>query len=97
MRAMPDTISAMAKNRVSRAETASGCDSVMAPAATSADILARLQKEIVGILRTNEIREKLAIDGAEIVASSPEEFNTFLRNETVKWAAVVKAAGIPQE
>ena len=70
---------------------------MMAPAATSADILARLQKEIVGILRTNEIREKLAIDGAEIVASSPEEFNTFLRNETVKWAAVVKAAGIPQE
>ena len=39
----------------------------------------------------------LAVDGAEIVASSPEEFATFLRNETVKWAAVVKAAGIPQE
>lgn len=70
---------------------------MMAPAATPADILARLQKEIVAILRTNEIRDKLAVDGAEIVASSPEEFATFLRNETVKWAAVVKAAGIPQE
>ena len=70
---------------------------MMAPAATPADILSKLQKEIVAILRTNEIRDKLAVDGAEIVASSPEEFATFLRNETVKWAAVVKAAGIPQE
>ena len=70
---------------------------MMAPAATPTDILARLQKEIVAILRVNEIREKLAVDGAEIVASSPEEFAVFLRNETVKWAAVVKAAGIPQE
>ena len=70
---------------------------MMAPAATPADILSKLQKEIVAILRTNEIRDKLAVDGAEIVASSPEEFATFLRNETVKWAAVVKAAGIAQE
>jgi tripartite-type tricarboxylate transporter receptor subunit TctC len=45
----------------------------------------------------NQIREKLAVDGAEIVASTPQEFNTFLRAETVKWAAVVKAAGIQQE
>jgi tripartite-type tricarboxylate transporter receptor subunit TctC len=70
---------------------------MMAPAATPADILVRLQKEIVAILRMNEIRDKLAVDGAEIVASSPEEFAAFLRNETVKWAAVVKAAGIAQE
>ena len=70
---------------------------MMAPAATPADILARLQKEIVAILRMNEIRDKLAVDGAEIVASSPEEFAAFLRNETVKWVAVVKAAGIQQE
>ena len=70
---------------------------MMAPAATPTDILTRLQKEIVAILRMNEIREKLAVDGAEIVASTPEEFSTFLRTETVKWAAVVKAAGISQE
>ena len=70
---------------------------MMVPAATPADILGRLQKEIVSVLRMNEIREKLAVDGAEIVASSPEEFSLFLRNETVKWAAVVKAAGIAQE
>jgi len=70
---------------------------MMAPAGTPADILGRLQKEIVAILRMPEIRDKLAVDGAEIVASAPEEFSSFLRAETVKWAAVVKAAGIQPE
>ena len=70
---------------------------MMAPAATPADILLRLQKEIVAILRLQDLREKLAVDGAEIVAGTPEELTAFMRAETVKWAAVVKAAGIPQE
>ena len=70
---------------------------MMAPAATPADILMRLQKEIVAILRMQDLREKLAVDGAEIVAGTPEELTAFMRAETVKWAAVVKAAGIPQE
>ena len=70
---------------------------MMAPAATPAEILTRLQKEIVAILRLQDLREKLAVDGAEIVAGTPEELTAFMRAETVKWAAVVKAAGIPQE
>jgi tripartite-type tricarboxylate transporter receptor subunit TctC len=65
--------------------------------ATPAEILMRLQKEIVAILRLQDLREKLAVDGAEIVAGTPEELTAFMRAETVKWAAVVKAAGIPQE
>ena len=36
-------------------------------------------------------------DGNEIVASTPEEFATFLRTETVKWAKVARAAGIKPE
>jgi tripartite-type tricarboxylate transporter receptor subunit TctC len=70
---------------------------MMAPAATPAEILTRLQKEIVAILRLQDLREKLAVDGAEIVAGTPEELTAFMRAETVKWAAVVKAASIPQE
>ena len=70
---------------------------MMAPAATPPDILAKLQKEVVAALRLPEVRDKLAVDGAEVVASSPEECAAFLRSETVKWAAVVKVAGIQQE
>lgn len=57
----------------------------------------KIAKKSLRILRMNYIREKLAVDGAEIVASTPQELNTFLRAETVKWAAVVKAAGIQQQ
>jgi tripartite-type tricarboxylate transporter receptor subunit TctC len=70
---------------------------MLAPTGTPQVILARLHKETVAILRTPEIRERLAADSAEIVASSPEEFAAFLKAETVKWARVVKAAGIEPE
>lgn len=41
--------------------------------------------------------ERLAADGSEAVGSSPEEFVAFIEAETVKCAAVVKAAGILPE
>ena len=40
---------------------------------------------------------RLAGDGAEVVAGTPEEFGAFIRAETVKWAKVAKAAGIVPE
>jgi tripartite-type tricarboxylate transporter receptor subunit TctC len=69
----------------------------VAPAGTPKDVIARLHKEIVSILRTPETRERFAKDGAEVVASSPEEFDAYIRAEIVKWAKVVKAAGIKAE
>ena len=32
--------------------------------------------------------------GADLIASSPEEFDAYLMSETKKWSAVIKAAGI---
>jgi tripartite-type tricarboxylate transporter receptor subunit TctC len=80
-------------------ETVPGYESVqwsalMAPAATPADIIARLHKETVSILRMAEIRNSLASESAEIVGGSPEELAAFLRAETTKWAKVAKAAGV---
>ena len=70
---------------------------LVAPAGTPREIIAKLNKEAVAILRTPEVRERLASDSAEVVASSPEEFAAFMKAETVKWAKVVKAAGIEPE
>jgi tripartite-type tricarboxylate transporter receptor subunit TctC len=44
-----------------------------------------------------EISARLANDGAEVIASTPEEFGAYIRAETEKWAKVVKAAGIKPE
>jgi len=70
---------------------------LLAPAATPHHLIVRLHREVTAILRTPEIRNRLAADSAEVVAGSPEQFAEFLKAELVKWAAVVKAAGITPE
>ncbi len=70
---------------------------MLAPTGTPPDILAKLHKETVAILRSPEVSQRLAADSAEVVASTPEAFAAFLRAETVKWAKVAKAAGIEPE
>jgi tripartite-type tricarboxylate transporter receptor subunit TctC len=67
---------------------------LLAPAGTSPDIIARLHKETIAIVRTPEMRERLAADGSEVIANTPDEFAAFLRSELVKWAKVVKSTGI---
>ena len=66
---------------------------LMAPAGTPKEVIARLHKEIVAILRAPDIRERFARDGAEVVASSPDEFDAYMRAEAIKWAKVVKSGG----
>ncbi len=70
---------------------------VLAPAGTPREIVARLHVEIARTLRLPELRARLAHDGAEPVGSTPEDFAALIRSETVKWAKVVKAAGIRPE
>lgn len=70
---------------------------LLAPAGTPREIIARLHKESIAILRMPENIARLAADGAEVTTSSPEEFAAFIRAENAKWAKVVKAAGIQPE
>jgi len=70
---------------------------LLAPAATAREIVARLNREAVAVLRTPEITERLAGDGGIVVAGTPEAFAAFLRAETEKWATVARAAGIKPE
>jgi tripartite-type tricarboxylate transporter receptor subunit TctC len=79
-----------------------GFDSVqwyglLAPAGTPREIIERLHREVAAILRGAELRNRLAADGAEVVAGTPEEFAALLRSEIGKWARVAKAAGIVPE
>jgi tripartite-type tricarboxylate transporter receptor subunit TctC len=70
---------------------------ILAPAGTPRPVVDRVHRESVRVLQSPDIRERLQADGADPVASSPEEFAGFLRSETVKWAKVVKAVGIQPE
>src|SRR5690349_19011825 len=67
---------------------------LFAPAKTPKEIIAKLHDAMVSVLHSPAIKNRLAADGAEPVASTPEEFARFLRSETEKWGKVVRAAGI---
>jgi tripartite-type tricarboxylate transporter receptor subunit TctC len=70
---------------------------LLAPAAVSRDIIAKLHREVVAVLRAPEVTSRLAGDGAEVIAGTPEEFGAFIKLETLKWAKVARAAGITPE
>ena len=67
---------------------------VLAPAGTPNWVVARLNREIVHTLQNPQIQQRLADDGSEPLASTPEEFTAFIKSETARWAPVIKAAGI---
>lgn len=71
-----------------------GWTGMAAPAGTSAAIIAKLQKEIARHLLAADVKEQLARQGAQPVGSTPEQFSTFIRAETEKWAKVIKSAGL---
>jgi tripartite-type tricarboxylate transporter receptor subunit TctC len=70
---------------------------LLAPAGTPRDIVLKVHKEATSYLRKPETIEFLARDSNIVVASSPEEFATFIKAEIAKWASVVKVAGIQPE
>jgi len=67
---------------------------VLAPAKTPADIVARLNREITAILRSDDMREKFASQGAEVVPSTPEMFMALMKNDIVKWAKVTSTLNL---
>lgn len=65
-----------------------------APAGTPAPIIARLQKEIEALQKTEEFKKQLSHHGSEVLPMGSAEFAKFMDNETAKWGKVVKQAGI---
>ena len=67
---------------------------LVAPVGTPADILARLHAEATAALKTKDMQDKLAGDGAEPVGTTPAEFAAHIKTELEKWAAVARTAKI---
>lgn len=60
---------------------------------TPRPIIDRYNREIVKILNTQEIRDKLTAMEFEVVAGSPEQFSGWIKNEIPRWGKVIKATG----
>ena len=70
---------------------------VAAPAKTPRDIVAKLNEATVKALRSPDIRERMNQIGFDVVASSPEEFDRFMKEEVDRWTRVVQKGNIKPE
>ena len=70
---------------------------VLAPAGVPREVLARLNGDIVKVMRTPDMRERLATMGIQPLASTPEEFGEFLKSEVARWGKVVRESGAQVE
>ena len=66
---------------------------LMAPAGTPPDVVAKWNADVVKILSAPDMREKLALQGAEAAPMTPAEFSSFIGRELDKYARIVKASG----
>lgn len=66
----------------------------LAPAGTPREIIAKLNREIVRALNQADYRKMLVNAAIDPIGSSPEELGRFIKSETVKWAKVIKDAGV---
>jgi tripartite-type tricarboxylate transporter receptor subunit TctC len=72
---------------------ASAWQGIMAPAATSSDIVQRLNTEVNKALAHPEVRAKLAAQGADVLGGTSAEYAAHLRSELPRWAKAVKDSG----
>ena len=66
---------------------------VLAPAGTPKPIVAKLNNEMVRILRLSDVTKRLANRSIEVSATSAEDFGAYLRSESKKWTRVIKDSG----
>src|SRR5688572_29998635 len=67
---------------------------VLTVAGTPPDIVRRLNTEMVRILHSQEVKDRISKAGVDVVAGTPEHFSGYLKSEVARWAKVVQEAGI---
>ena len=70
---------------------------IFAPTGTPTPIVNKISAEIANAIKSPDVRDFMAKEGAEPVGSTPQEFATFFRGEVYRYAAVIKAANIKTE
>jgi len=70
---------------------------IVAPAGTPKPIIDKLNAALRSVVMTDEFKQKLAADGTEPLASTPEEYAADIDKEETKWSAIVKKSGAKEQ
>jgi tripartite-type tricarboxylate transporter receptor subunit TctC len=68
---------------------------LLGPAGLDPAIVTKLNREIIAILATADMQERIRTLGYDVIASTPEEFGTQMKNDVARWSDVVRRANIP--
>jgi tripartite-type tricarboxylate transporter receptor subunit TctC len=71
--------------------------SIVAPAGTPAEIVQRLNQEIVQRFPTEDVKQRLAHEGVEVATSNPADLGRLYAEQYAKWTKVIREAGIKSE
>ena len=66
---------------------------VLSTAGTPKAVIAKLNTEIVRIMQSLEVKDRLATQGYNVITGTPEQFREVMRTDLAKWQKVVKASG----
>ena len=67
---------------------------ILAPRGTPKDVITKINKALVEVLRLPDVQARLNAVGAEAAYSGPAEFGVFLQKETARWEKVLREANI---
>jgi tripartite-type tricarboxylate transporter receptor subunit TctC len=70
---------------------------IVAPAGTPRPIIAKLNSALREALADTSLSSRFAAEGAEPLATTPEEYASDIDREETKWSALVKASGAKAE
>ncbi len=70
---------------------------VFAPAGTPRAVIAKLNSEIVNMLKSPDVQQRLAMEGADPIGNSPAEFSAQVQRDIAKWGKVARESGIRAE
>ena len=68
---------------------------LLGPAGLDPAVVSKLNREIIAILATPDVKERAKTLGYDIIASTPEDFGKQLKNDVARWSEVVKRANVP--
>ena len=70
---------------------------LVAPPDTPDEIIAQINKAVVQVLKSEDVRKKFLAEGAEPIGNTPQEMATFLERERALWGSVIDKAKLKAE
>jgi len=70
---------------------------LLVPAGTPKEIIARINKELLLVVNSPDVRDRIAADGSDPRGSSPEDYAADIDRESAKWSALIHSLNLQVE